>query len=36
MDPLAVMFLYQLVEWIDDLANFSQRLAIRSQLLLVR
>ena len=36
MDPLAVMFLYQLVAWIDDLANFSQRLAIRSQLLLVR
>jgi predicted phosphate transport protein (TIGR00153 family) len=36
MDPLAVMFLYQLLGWIDDLANSSQKLAIRSQLLLVR
>jgi predicted phosphate transport protein (TIGR00153 family) len=36
MDPLTVMFLYQLVGWIDDLANFSQKLAIRSQLLLIR
>jgi hypothetical protein len=30
------MFLYQLLGWIDDLANSSQKLAIRSQLLLVR
>jgi predicted phosphate transport protein (TIGR00153 family) len=36
MDPVAVVFLYQLVGWIDDLANFSQKLAIRSQLLLFR
>jgi predicted phosphate transport protein (TIGR00153 family) len=36
MDPLAVMFLYQLAGWIDDLAGFSQKLAIRSQLLLIR
>lgn len=36
MDPVAVVFLYQLVGWIDDLANFSQKLAIRSQLLLIR
>jgi uncharacterized protein Yka (UPF0111/DUF47 family) len=36
MDPLAVVFLYQLVGWIDDLANFSQKLAVRSQLLLTR
>jgi predicted phosphate transport protein (TIGR00153 family) len=36
MDPVAVVFLYQLVGWIDDLANFSAKLAIRSQLLLVR
>ncbi len=36
MDPVAVVFLYQLVGWIDDLANSSERLAIRSQLLLVR
>jgi len=36
MDPVAVVFLYQLVGWIDDLANYSERLAIRSQLLLIR
>ncbi len=36
MDPVAVVFLYQLVGWIDDLANFSEKLAVRSQLLLAR
>jgi len=36
MDPLAVVFLYQLVGWIDDLADYSEKLAIRSQLLLIR
>ena len=36
MDPVAVVFLYQLVGWIGDLANFSEKLAVRSQLLLVR
>jgi uncharacterized protein Yka (UPF0111/DUF47 family) len=36
MDPVAVVFLYQLVGWIGDLANFSKKLAVRSQLLLVR
>jgi hypothetical protein len=30
------VLLYQLVGWIDDLANYSQKLAIRSQLLLAR
>jgi hypothetical protein len=36
MDPLAVVFLNQLTGWVDDLAGFSQKLAVRAQLLLVR
>ena len=36
MDPLTVVFLYQLAGWIDGLAGFSEKLAIRSQLLLRR
>jgi len=36
MDPLAVVFLYQLVGWIDELADFAEKLAMRSQLLLAR
>ena len=36
MDPLAVVFLYQLAGRVDDLAGFSQKLAIRSQLVLIR
>jgi predicted phosphate transport protein (TIGR00153 family) len=36
MDPVAVVFLYQLIGWIHDLADFSEKLAIRSQLLLAR
>lgn len=36
MDPLAVVFLFQLAGWIGGLADFSERLAVRSQLLLVR
>lgn len=36
MDPVPVVFLYQLVGWIGDLAKFSEKLAVRSQLLLVR
>jgi predicted phosphate transport protein (TIGR00153 family) len=36
MSPAPVVLLYQLVGWIDDLANYSQKLAIRSQLLLAR
>jgi uncharacterized protein Yka (UPF0111/DUF47 family) len=36
MDPLAVVFLYQLAGRVDDLAGFSQKLGIRSQLLLIR
>jgi hypothetical protein len=30
------VFLYQLVAWIDDLADFSEKLALRSQLLVTR
>jgi predicted phosphate transport protein (TIGR00153 family) len=36
MDPVAVVFLFQLAGWAGDLAGFSERLAVRSQLLLVR
>lgn len=34
MDPLAVVFLFQLVGWMEDLASCAEKLAIRSQLLL--
>ena len=34
MDP--VVFLYQLINWIDDLADSSEKIAIRSRLLLAR
>jgi len=36
MDPVSVVFLYRLVGWIDDLADFSEQLAIRSRILLAR
>jgi uncharacterized protein len=36
MEPVSVVFLYQLVAWIDDLADFSEKLALRSQLLVTR
>lgn len=36
MDPVSLMFLYKLIGWIDDLADFSEKLAIRARLLLVR
>ncbi|MGB5259326.1 MAG: TIGR00153 family protein [Gammaproteobacteria bacterium] len=36
MHPVAVVFLYNLISWIDDLADFSEKLAIRSRLLLAR
>jgi len=35
-DPLAEVFLYPLAGWIDDLTDFSEKLAVRSQLLLAR
>ncbi len=36
MDPVSVIFLYQLVGWVDDLADYSEVLAIRARLLLAR
>jgi len=36
MDPVSLIFLYRLIGWIDDLADFSEKLAIRSRLLLAR
>lgn len=36
MDPVSVVFLYQLINWIDDLADSSEKIAIRSRLLLAR
>ncbi len=36
MHPVAVVFLYKLIGWIDDLADYSEKLAIRSRLLLAR
>jgi predicted phosphate transport protein (TIGR00153 family) len=36
MDPVSVVFLYRLIGWIDDLADYSEKLAIRSRLLLAR
>ena len=36
MDPVSVVFLYQLIGWVDDLADYSEKLAIRSRLLLAR
>lgn len=36
MDPVSVVFLYKLIGWIDDLADYSEKLAIRSRLLLAR
>jgi uncharacterized protein Yka (UPF0111/DUF47 family) len=36
MDPVSVVFLYRLINWIDDLADYSEKLAIRTRLLLAR
>ena len=36
MDPVSVVFLYRLIGWIDDLADYAEQLAIRSRLLLAR
>ena len=36
MDPVSVVFLYRLINWIDDLADYAEKLAIRSRLLLAR
>lgn len=36
MDAVSIVFLYQLVQWIDDVADYSEKLAIRSRLMLAR
>ena len=36
MDPVSMIFLYQLIGWVDDLADYSEKLAIRARLLLAR
>ena len=36
MDPVSMVFLYQLIGWVDDLADYSEKMAIRSRLLLAR
>ena len=36
MHPVPLVFLYKLIGWIDDLADYSEQLAIRSRLLLAR
>jgi hypothetical protein len=36
MDAVSIVFLYRLVEWIDDLADCSEQLAIRSRILVAR
>ena len=36
LDAVQVVFLYQLVNWIDDLADFAEKLAIRTRLLIAR
>lgn len=36
MDPVSVVFLHKLIRWIDDLADFSEKLAIRARLMLAR
>lgn len=36
MDPVSVVFLYRLIGWIDDLADYSEKLAIRARLFLAR
>lgn len=34
MDPISIVFLYRLIGWIDDLADYAEALAIRARLLL--
>ncbi|MEN8175759.1 MAG: TIGR00153 family protein [Pseudomonadota bacterium] len=36
MDAVGVVFLYKLVNWIDDVADYAEKLAIRSRLMLAR
>ena len=34
LDALSIVFLYKVVGWLDDLADFSEQLAVRSRILL--
>ena len=34
MDPISIVFLHRLIGWIEDLADYSEALAIRARLLL--
>jgi len=34
MDPVCTIFLYKLIHWIDDLADYAEKLAIRTRLLI--
>ena len=36
MDPVCTIFLYKLIHWIDDLADYAEKLAIRTRLLITR
>lgn len=36
MDAVSVIFLYKLIGWIDDLADYSETLAIRARIVLAR
>ena len=33
MDPVSMIFLYRLISWIDDLADYAEKLAIRTRLM---
>lgn len=36
MDAVSTVFLYRMVNWIDDLADLSEKLAVRTRLMLAR
>ena len=36
MDPVSIVFLHRLIGWVDDLADYAEKLAIRARLLLAR
>jgi len=36
LNPVDVMFLYQIIEWIGDLADLSERVGSRLEILLAR
>ena len=36
MDPVEVMFLYKVIDWIGDLADLAQRVGSRLEIMLAR